>query len=140
MKELGHSDCSQSEATLWAMDAHTLGHNNVVLDPTVQSGYGWGHYVRNFRDSSPEIKASVYSPTLNSTKVNVRNIMYRCCEIEGSNLHVDLSRCTTRTLVTPGRSECAVNTTKCLRYSPSRWVENWDFGPLLRRGLARPAP
>ena len=134
MRELGIDDCSQSECSLWSMDAHTLGYHNVVLDPTVQVGYGWTPYVANFRDSSPEIKAAVVSPNVASTKVDVHNISYRCCEIQGSDSSVSLANCRNRKLLTPGREACAANTAKCLRYSPERWVENWDWKPLLKKG------
>eukprot|EP00658_Telonema_sp_P-2_P029036 TRINITY_DN22144_c0_g1_i1.p1 TRINITY_DN22144_c0_g1~~TRINITY_DN22144_c0_g1_i1.p1 ORF type:complete len:183 (+),score=62.93 TRINITY_DN22144_c0_g1_i1:99-647(+) len=64
MKELGQEDCSQSECSLWSMDAHKLGYHNIIIDPSVQSGYAWSNYINNFRDSSPEVKAGVYSPNV----------------------------------------------------------------------------
>eukprot|EP00658_Telonema_sp_P-2_P076858 TRINITY_DN6822_c0_g1_i11.p1 TRINITY_DN6822_c0_g1~~TRINITY_DN6822_c0_g1_i11.p1 ORF type:complete len:465 (+),score=41.83 TRINITY_DN6822_c0_g1_i11:158-1552(+) len=134
MYELGEEDCPQSEATLWSMDAHTLGYHNIIVDPTVHSGYGWRPFVLNFRDSSPTVKAAVASPTLSyhKIKVEVHNISYRCCEIHRPGRYVHFDKCHTRKLVTPGKMECAENTTKCLRYTPDRWVDNWDWQPLIK--------
>ena len=134
MRELGTDDCSQSECSLWSMDAHTLGYHNVVLDPSVQTAYVWKPYVMNFRDSNPEVKKAVVSPTLKDPMLNRHSTLYRCCELEGTGRNINFDDCHTRSLVTPGRTECMANTTKCLRYSPSRWMENWDWKPLLRIG------
>eukprot|EP00658_Telonema_sp_P-2_P075958 TRINITY_DN65822_c0_g1_i1.p1 TRINITY_DN65822_c0_g1~~TRINITY_DN65822_c0_g1_i1.p1 ORF type:complete len:133 (-),score=15.53 TRINITY_DN65822_c0_g1_i1:93-491(-) len=80
MEELGRQDCSQSECSLWAMDAHTLGYHNILLDPTVQLGFSWKPYKQHFVDSSPEVKAAVVSPNVNSLRLNLRFIKYRCCD------------------------------------------------------------
>ena len=134
MKELGTGDCYQSESSLWPMDAHTLGYHNVVLDTTVQVAYSWSIYADAFHDSSPENKTIVVSPNVASLGVDLSDISYRCCEIEGSKRGVDFRACHTRKLRSPGKDVCLANTMRCLRYSPTRWVEDWNWKPLLKIG------
>lgn len=137
MQELGMDDCAQSECSLWSMDAHKMGYHNIVLDPSVQSAYAWSNYKNNFRDSTPEVKAAVVSPNVNTLALNLKNMTYRCCELTGSNKYIDWGKCHTRQLLSPHTTaECKGIGSMCLHYVPSRWEEDWDWKSLLRRGIS----